>query len=346
LLRDTRVKLGRDIATVAATLRIRQPYLQAIEEGRFHDLPGATYAVGFVRGYAEYLGLDGNEIVRRFKQENRDLAGRNELVFPSVGSGSSIPTGALLGVALAGALIAFGVWYWLQDRPQAVAEAVPPLPERLAALIHKPVGDGTESPAESSHSAGVAPAPGSSPSPVAIADAPPTAAEPSSSPAEEPPAAESSHAGDVKASKTAKSHFQVTAPVAGDNPTASSPADAAAAPDNAKPGVKPNWRPSKRVVLRAEGTCWIKIRDTSGQLVISRLMHKGDLLSPPDRPGLELTVGSAGALTVLVDGREIPSLGAPGSVRHLSLDPNRLDRAAPPEAPETPEAPPTPNPSE
>ena len=47
-LRDMRVAHDGDLSAVAAALRIRQPYLKAIEEGRFDDLPGPTYA-------AEYL---------------------------------------------------------------------------------------------------------------------------------------------------------------------------------------------------------------------------------------------------------------------------------------------------
>ena len=38
-----------DINHVAASLRIRQEHLAAIEEGRFSDLPAPAYAVGFVR---------------------------------------------------------------------------------------------------------------------------------------------------------------------------------------------------------------------------------------------------------------------------------------------------------
>ena len=54
---------------MAGQLHIRLAYLKAIEDGRFKDLPGLTYASGFVRSYADYLGLDGEEMVRRFREE-------------------------------------------------------------------------------------------------------------------------------------------------------------------------------------------------------------------------------------------------------------------------------------
>lgn len=144
LLRESRERRGQDLGFVANALRIRQPYLQAIEDGRSEDLPGSTYAVGFVRGYAEYLGLDSKEIVRRFRQENGEFSNRAELVFPSAVSEGSIPTGALLGFAVLAAAAAYGAWYWYQSRDPSVASAVPALPERLAALIHQPVGSGSE----------------------------------------------------------------------------------------------------------------------------------------------------------------------------------------------------------
>src|SRR3546814_10325935 len=58
LLRARREELGQDLRDVSHMLRIRYPYLEAIEGGRVGELPGPTYAVGFVRAYADYLGLE------------------------------------------------------------------------------------------------------------------------------------------------------------------------------------------------------------------------------------------------------------------------------------------------
>ncbi len=66
MLRESRVVLGRELVDVAAELRIRQVYLQAIEDGHLDDLPGIAYATGFVRAYGDILGLDGHDLVRRF----------------------------------------------------------------------------------------------------------------------------------------------------------------------------------------------------------------------------------------------------------------------------------------
>ena len=57
-LRTARQRRGEDLATVARVLKIRRDHLEALEEDRLAALPGRTYAVGFVRAYADYLGLD------------------------------------------------------------------------------------------------------------------------------------------------------------------------------------------------------------------------------------------------------------------------------------------------
>ena len=56
-------------------LKIRKDHLEALEEDRLEALPGRTYAVGFVRSYADYLGLDAVHCVERFKAE---IAGRSD----------------------------------------------------------------------------------------------------------------------------------------------------------------------------------------------------------------------------------------------------------------------------
>ena len=70
MLCESRILLGCELEDVAAELRIRLTYLQAIEDGRLDDLPGTTYATGFLRAYADFLGLDGEDLVRQFKAEH------------------------------------------------------------------------------------------------------------------------------------------------------------------------------------------------------------------------------------------------------------------------------------
>src|ERR1700733_14439009 len=74
-LRAARLRRGDDLATVSTSLKIRKDHLEAIEEDLLDALPGRTYAVGFVRSYADYLGLDVSQTLERFKAE---IAGRTD----------------------------------------------------------------------------------------------------------------------------------------------------------------------------------------------------------------------------------------------------------------------------
>jgi cytoskeleton protein RodZ len=125
-LRQRREALGLDLGLVAATLRIKLAYLTALEAGSLEELPGAAYAIGFMRAYADYLGLDSVEILRRFKQETTLLAAKPDLVFPIPLGEHSMPGGGMLLVALILAVCAYGVWFYLSTgegpRPQRVAE--------------------------------------------------------------------------------------------------------------------------------------------------------------------------------------------------------------------------------
>ena len=65
-LRKTRESKHIMLDDVVDTTKIRSRYLQAIEEGKWDDLPSEVYARGFVRSYADFLGLQGQQIVTQF----------------------------------------------------------------------------------------------------------------------------------------------------------------------------------------------------------------------------------------------------------------------------------------
>src|SRR6478609_4044465 len=65
-LREARLKRDLTPADVQKAIRIRDRYLQALEEERWELLPGDAYVKGFLRTYADYLGLDGNLYVEEY----------------------------------------------------------------------------------------------------------------------------------------------------------------------------------------------------------------------------------------------------------------------------------------
>ena len=236
-LRQARADSGQDLDSIAQGLRIRYDYLLAIEDGRYEDLPGPTYAVGFVRAYADYLHLDGESIANRFKAEVADFTGKTELHFPSPPPEGRLPGGSLIIISAVLIAGAYGAWYFLSNQPDRIAErssvpevTSPALPEVAPpaapeAQVEAPAAtqDGTAA-VDPSDSGGIADT-GETPASDAVDPAPAPvqgAAEvPEPQPAEEPAVTETAAVPDAPEAATAA------------EPDVSDPATAAAetAPD-------------------------------------------------------------------------------------------------------------------
>jgi Helix-turn-helix domain len=65
-LKDARLRKGLDLPTAAEATKIRTRHLQALEDEQFDVLPGQTYVRGFLKTYADYLGLDGQLYVDEY----------------------------------------------------------------------------------------------------------------------------------------------------------------------------------------------------------------------------------------------------------------------------------------
>lgn len=65
VLAEARKEQNLTILQVATKIHIRQRYLKDLEEGDLTDLPGRVYIFGFIRTYARFLNLDGEELIRR-----------------------------------------------------------------------------------------------------------------------------------------------------------------------------------------------------------------------------------------------------------------------------------------
>src|SRR5215469_11167531 len=138
-LRAARERVGWSLPDVAAALRIKLGYLEALEEGRITALPGNAYALGFLRTYATALGLDPNEITRRFKAEAAAVTEKTELAFPMPVPERGVPAGA---VVLLGVVLAVGVyvgWYRLSGEGRLPAETSAPIPAQLAPLAQQAI---------------------------------------------------------------------------------------------------------------------------------------------------------------------------------------------------------------
>src|SRR6476661_3912043 len=80
-LREARVRQQLELGEVELATKIRARYLRALEEESFDALPSETYVKGFLRTYADYLGLDGqlyvDEFNSRFVSDDRERTRRS-----------------------------------------------------------------------------------------------------------------------------------------------------------------------------------------------------------------------------------------------------------------------------
>jgi cytoskeleton protein RodZ len=319
-LRAARERLGWSLPAIAAHLRIRLPFLEAIEDGRIGDLPGNAYALGFVRTYAQSLGLDPDEIARRFRAEAAEVNRKTELTFPAPVPERGVPAGA---VVLLGAVLVVGAyagWYHMSDsRPST--ETVQPVPERLAPLAA--TVPPTPVPAT--------PAPATAPSPAPAAPATAAPPAPAAEPAEAIMAPPAISPGSAAAS----------IPATGGDIAPTAAATLPATPAGSRPA-------GSRIMLRASADAWLEVRDKSGTVLLNRVLHRGETWPVPDQDGLLLTTGNAGGTQVLLDGVATAALGASGAVRHdLPLDPDlirdgKLAALPAPRPPPLPQSPPQP----
>lgn len=149
-LRAGRVAAGLDLDAIAAQTRIPERHLLAIEEGRYADMPGRTYIIGFARSFARAVGLPETEIAADLRHE-LDHEGTGTSWSPSpvidVEDPARVPsvkTAAIIAVVGIAILLGmFGLWraFWVpggeidpaQTDMAASAPAAPAATQRAAA---------------------------------------------------------------------------------------------------------------------------------------------------------------------------------------------------------------------
>jgi cytoskeletal protein RodZ len=365
VLQERREELGLELDEIGAMLRIKPAYLAALEQGRMHDLPGPTYAIGFVRAYAEFLGLESEPVLARFKAEAAGVTARPDLALPVPLGERSLPGGALVLVALIVALCGYGIWYYVSTEERSRPERVAAVPTSLQAtppasvLVAPPAppapshADSASPPvpppslygaATSAPPAAETPSPGSPPLPTAAAPSPTPVTSPATNPqGAMPPPAQATPAPAAGLSQgalitTIPRGASSTAPPPNPAPAPAAPAQPAAAPQPtqtaaAQPAAVPAATPASgaggspgRMTIRALADCWIQVRASDQSIVFSRVLKSGEVYTVPARPGLSLRTGNAGALEIAIDGKTAPSIGGIGTLRRdVELDPAELE---------------------
>jgi cytoskeletal protein RodZ len=138
-LREARLKRGLTPADVQKAIRIRDRYLQALEEERWELLPGDAYVKGFLRTYADFLGLDGNLYVEEY---NNRFARPDEPQLVPVRFARTSPrfggVGFLRPLVVVAAIVAIvaAVAAWQLSRSPSPKRSVPPTTSRTTTASH------------------------------------------------------------------------------------------------------------------------------------------------------------------------------------------------------------------
>lgn len=151
LLRQERESRDIPLDRIEEATRIRAAQLRAIEDDRLEALPAEAYARGFVRTYAEYLNLNGDDVVAIFNEQWNRSAHRAEPAPPQtpVSVARSAPTGLFsLWVGLACLLLAGSAVLYLTGGSGG-GHATPPPPTTHAqatSSVTTPTTSATQSP--------------------------------------------------------------------------------------------------------------------------------------------------------------------------------------------------------
>lgn len=120
-LQAAREAKGLSTAEAANSLRLPEKILGHLEAGRFDQLPGDTFARGYVRSYARLLGLDANRLVleydrsRGIEVRERQVSGIDKMARPGK-AGGMLVTWTTVIVALA--IIASILLWWYDSQPE------------------------------------------------------------------------------------------------------------------------------------------------------------------------------------------------------------------------------------
>lgn len=265
LLRKTREGYGKSLSDVERILRIRECQLAAIELGDVSKLPGRVYTIGFVRTYAEYLGLDGGELVKLYRAQYMDAQPKQiiELAIPA--SDTKIPS---FGIAVFLTLLLFaGGYYWMNIN-KANRSIVVDIPSPRETEI------GTQVPAVSPDTASVT----ENPAPIDNT--------------------ENTEGAVAQEARPVEVNSQV--PAEGDKVT----------------GVVSTAAEAKKgVTLTMIENSWVEIKDDKGKVIVSDVLKTGDQYFVPDNPGLTMSLGNAGGVEIVLDGRVMKPLGKTGDIR-------------------------------
>jgi cytoskeleton protein RodZ len=312
VLRRAREARGLHIAALAATLKVPQSKLEALEADRYQDLPDATFARALARSVCRVMKLDAAQVLILLPSSGAEAS--LDRVTPGLNQpfrARSVSQDPALSTALLKRPAVLGVVVLL-----IAAVAVYAIPSSWIDQITERFRQTTASSATT---------PSTAPGPGNMVGTPPAATElpPNSGEAPVVSTAETSPTGQVSAGTSTLppqgSADATTAPA----PTTTAPATTAPAPTvsaQATPSAPVGTIPATAgqpvqagapapgtspLKVRASAEAWVEVVDARGQVLLSRLLRPGDLVDVNGVAPLKLRVGNVSGTELVFRGQTV-----------------------------------------
>ncbi|QEY61504.1 helix-turn-helix domain-containing protein [Metapseudomonas lalkuanensis] len=329
-LRQARESKDWSLGEVARHLNLTEQALRQLEAGDFEQLPGHTFARGYVRAYAKLLGMDQAVLVAEFDHyTGTDAKGSNVHSLGRIEEPVRLSQSVLRIVSfiILVALGAVGFFWWQEHSSRNNEESasvnmehvevesadgttqIHPLDEPEDQAVAEAQESEVPSPAEVSPETAAQPeqqaaasdtpvAPAGETAPAAAAPAAPNPAPAIAAPTA-PAAQPAAPIAPVATAPAAPATAQPVAPIA--------PAAPAAAPAPATEAPAPVVAQQGHGVVRIQFTanCWTQVTDADGKVLVSALKRTGDSVELAGKAPLEVRLGFARGAQVSYNGQSV-----------------------------------------
>ena len=359
ILRNARVEAGFSIVQIAEMTRITKSHITALEANDFESLPGAAYIPGFIRNYCKVVGLDSKPIIDAYKQSVNPTLAKPEYKFPVQALVPRMAGSMVAMFVVVAGLAGYIGWNFLQ-------EDVTPT-QQIASLEEEAIGDlnrfdqteavgpeiHTTEPADSKNlqteNAASVPVialgqPAALEKPIAVvveqagvdnkklAPVPSEAGQTDAMPVEtaqaiQSPVRESSDAGASGPDITSRPYTAIVAQPP-NQPDIASASRLASKPSLSGTAAQALSRaPMSEIIISASATSWIEIAKSNGEIVVSKLLRRGDQFIATADTDLFLSTGNAGGLRLAVGDQQGVQIGKVGEIiRDLALNRDSLSQ--------------------
>ena len=344
ILREARVDAGVSLVEIAEMTRITKSHITALENNDFNKLPGMAYIPGFIRNYCKVVHIDPKPLIAAYKQTTNPERDKPVYKFPVQALVPKMAGSMVAMFVVVAGLAGYIGWNFMQEDTSPIAQTASLDDSRLNDVMRFDQTEAVEpeilnpEPAPTAAISEIQPelkkqrSEETAPASIETADVAPEV-EATATPAAQKVQATSQPGGILKieedtvpagqAQQTAALELSDT-----DQPVtpASVNVDEAPLSQNSETNLRGGAaqalqrNPMSEIVISASSTSWVEIAKANGEIVVSKLLRKGDKFVATADTNLFLSTGNAGGINLTMGGQQALRIGKTGEiVRDLAL---------------------------